>query len=114
MKKILLSILALVAVVSLSAKEVASPEAKASVASEVVSTVKLSGVIFDKTTNESLAGAVVTVNGQKIYSDLDGKFEIKNTNGSKLQLKVSMISYEDKIIELENSNETLKIEMNQR
>lgn len=114
MKKIILSVVALVAVISLSAKEVASPEAKATVVSEVVSTAKLSGVIFDKTTNESLAGAVITVDGQKIYSDLDGKFEIKNTKGSKLQIKVSLISYEDKVIELDGNSESFKVELNQR
>lgn len=114
MKKIIFSIVALIAVFSLSAKEVASPEAKASTANEVISTVKVSGMIFDKNTNESLAGAVITIDGQKIYSDLDGKFEIKNPKGSKVQIKVSLISYEDKIIELDSNNEIVKIELNQR
>lgn len=115
MKKIIFSIVALIAVISLSAKEVSSsPEAKASTVNEAVSTIKVSGMIFDKITNESLAGAVITIDGQKIYSDLDGKFEIKNSKGSKVQIKVSLISYEDKIIELDTNSETVKIELNQR
>lgn len=114
MKKIIFSIVALIAVISLSAKEVSSPEAKASTANEAISTVKVSGMIFDKITNESLAGAVITIDGQKIYSDLDGKFEIKNSKGSKVQIKVSLISYEDRIIELDSDSEVVKIELNQR
>jgi len=114
MKKLFSIVLLSVAVFSLSAKGVAAPEAKAAVASEVVSTVKLNGFIFDKNTKESLAGAVITVNGQKIYSDLDGKFDISKVSG-KVQLKVSMISYEEKTFEIDtNNSSTLNIELNQR
>jgi hypothetical protein len=114
MKKLFSIVLVSVAIFSLSAKTVASPEAKAAVVSEVVSSVKLNGIIFDKDTKESLAGAVITLNGQKIYSDLDGKFDLSNVSG-KVQLKVSLISYEEKTIEFDSSNNsTLKIELNQR
>jgi hypothetical protein len=114
MKKLFSIVLVSVAIFSLSAKGVASPEAKAAVVSEVVSSVKLNGIIFDKDTKESLAGAVITLNGQKIYSDLDGKFDLSNVSG-KVQLKVSLISYEEKTIEFDSSNNsTLKIELNQR
>jgi len=114
MKKVFSIVLLSVAIFSLSAKGTASPEAKPSVVSEVVSSVKLNGIIFDKDTKESLAGAVITVNGQKIYSDLDGKFNISNVAG-KVQLKVSMISYEEKTFEIDPSNaSSLNIELNQR
>jgi len=114
MKKLFSIVLVSVAIFSLSAKGVASPEAKAAVVSEVVSSVKLNGIIFDKDTKESLAGAVITLNGQKIYSDLDGKFDLSNVSG-KVQLKVSLISYEEQTIEFDSSNNsTLKIELNQR
>ena len=114
MKKLFSIVLVSVAIFSLSAKGVASPEAKAAVVSEVVSSVKLNGIIFDKDTKESLAGAVITLNGQKIYSDLDGKFDLGNVSG-KVQLKISLISYEEKTIEFDSSNNsTLKIELNQR
>jgi hypothetical protein len=113
MKKVIFAIIALVISLSISAKEPASPEAKATIAAEVLA-FKLSGTITDKVTNESLAGAVISINGQKLYSDLDGQFEIKNTSGEKLQLKVSMISYEDKIIELDSNNQTVNISLSQR
>lgn len=114
MKKFFSIVLVSVAIFSLSAKGVAAPEAKPSVVSEVISDVKLNGVIFDKDTNESLAGAVITVSGQKIYSDLDGKFDINNVTG-KVQLKVSMISYEEKTFEIDPTNtSSLKIELNHR
>jgi hypothetical protein len=115
MKKLFSIVLLSVAIFSLSAKGTSSPEAKPSVVSEVISSVNLNGVIFDKDTKESLAGAVVTVNGQKIYSDLDGKFVFNNVNNGKVQLKVSLISYEEKTFEIDPSNaSSLKIELNQR
>ena len=114
MKKLFSIVLVSIAILSLSAKGVASTEAKAAVVSEVVSSDRLNGIIFDKDTKESLAGAVITLNGQKIYSDLDGKFNLDNVSG-KVQLKVSLISYEEKTIEFDSSNNsTLKIELNQR
>jgi hypothetical protein len=116
MKKLFSIVLLSVAIFSLSAKgTTASPEAKPAVISEVVSSVNLNGMIFDKDTKESLAGAVVTVNGQKIYSDLDGKFVVNNVNNARIQLKVSLISYEEKTFEIDPANASLlKIEMNQR
>jgi len=115
MKKFFSIVLFSAMVLSLSAKNNANPEAKPSVVSEVVSATNLNGFIFDKDSKESLAGAVITVNGQKIYSDLDGKFAINNINNAKLQVKVSMISYEEKTFELDPANSTsLKIELKQR
>jgi len=115
MKKLFSIVLVSVLVFSLSAKGTATTEAKASTASEVISSVKLNGIIFDKDTKESLAGAVVTINGQKIYSDLDGKFVINNINNTKLQVKVSLISYEEKTFEIDPSNaSSINVELNQR
>lgn len=116
MKKLFSIVLFSAAIFSLSANgTTASPEAKPAVISEVVTSVNLNGVIFDKETKESLAGAVVTVNGQKIYSDLDGKFVVNNVNNAKVQLKVSLISYEDKTFEIDPSNvSSVNIELNQR
>lgn len=115
MKKISVTILALVAFVSLFAKGAASPEAKAMPVNQTIAAVNLSGLVFDKNTNECIAGAVITLNDQKIYSDLDGKFQIRNASGSKMTLKISMISYEDKVIEIDPSNlGTLNIALRQR
>ena len=73
------------------------------------------GLVFDKLTNETLAGAVITANGQKIYTDLDGNFAISNLCGDKCQLKVSLISYVDKTIEIDtNKLEPIQIQLQQR
>jgi len=115
MKKLFTIAILFTFIAALSAKETASPEVKAAVATEVVTTKKISGVLFDKNTKECLAGAVVTVNGQKVYTDLDGKFEIANTSNAKVQLKVNMISYESSVIEIDPSkNSNINIELNQR
>lgn len=48
--------------------------------------------------NESLAGATVIVNDQKVYTDLDGNFIVTNLQSDKCEISVSMISYEPKTI----------------
>lgn len=114
MKKLLTLVVLFVFVAAISAKETASPEAKAA-ATEIVSSKKISGILFDKITKENLAGAVVTVNGQKVYTDLDGKFEISNPTSAKLQVKVNLISYESKVFEIDPStNSNFTLELNQR
>jgi hypothetical protein len=117
MKKILfftlVSLLTFSLNVSAKAKS-ASPEAKTEVAVEVSNTV-LKGVVFDKLTNESLAGAVVSANGQKVYTDLDGNFTVQNVCEGKCQLKISMISYEDQIIDVDSRNfKSVQIKLSQR
>lgn len=75
----------------------------------------LKGLVFDKLTNETLAGAVITANGQKVYTDLDGNFTIKNLCGGKCNIKVSLISYVDKTIEIDTDKlETIQIKLQQR
>lgn len=115
MKKLLTIAILFSCIVTTSAKETAAPEAKVNIASEIVSSKKISGVLFDKATKEYLAGAVIIVNGQKTYSDLDGKFEVSNNNNTKLQLKVTMISYETRIIEIDPTNSSnISIELSQQ
>lgn len=98
-----------------SAKEVATPEVKTSVVNTTVSSKVVKGIVYDKSTNESLAGAVITANGQKVYSDLDGNFKIDNLCDGKCQLKISLISYKDEIIELDTrENSSIKIKLSQR
>lgn len=75
----------------------------------------LKGLILDKLTKETLAGAVISANGQKVYSDLDGNFAISGLCGNKCQLKISMISYQDQTIEIEaNNNNRIEIKLQQR
>jgi hypothetical protein len=75
----------------------------------------LKGFVFDKSTNESLAGAIITANGQKVYSDLDGNFEVTNLCGAKCQIKVSLISYIDETVEIDTNNlASIQIKLKQR
>lgn len=117
MKKLLfitlISIIALA--MNVSAKETASPEAMVTQTSENTNNGTLSGIVLDKLTNESLAGAVIIANGQKVYTDLDGNFKIKNVCESKCQLKINLISYKEQIIEIDTRNlNSLQIKLSQR
>jgi hypothetical protein len=100
---------------SVSAETKATPETKAEVAIEVVSNNTLKGIVLDKVTNESLAGVVVTANGQKVYTDLEGNFSIENVCTEKCQIKISQISYKDQTIEVESKNaKSLQIKLSQQ
>ncbi len=99
---------------SISAKESASPEVKPEVTT-VQSTTVLKGIVSDKLTEETLAGAIITANGQKVYTDLDGNFSISNLCGGKCQLKISLISYKDQTIEIDtDKSQSLDIKLEQR
>lgn len=115
MKKMLL--LSVVAFLTITFNvNAAEPAAKAEAKPAInVAVNELKGLVLDKKTNESLAGATITANGQKIYTDLDGNFVIPNVCAGKCTLKISMISYEDQTIEV-NTNETnsLRVQLSQR
>lgn len=75
----------------------------------------LKGLVSDKVTHETLAGAVITANGQKVYTDLDGNFSLSNLCGNKCQIKVSLISYADETIEINTNNlQAIQIKLQQR
>jgi len=113
-KLILIALLSVVIVnVNMMAKE-AAPAKKAETA-VVTSVSEIKGMVFDKSTNETLAGASVLINGKKVYTDLDGNFTIPAGATGNCELKISMISYEDKVMTIDLSGKTsLKIELNQR
>lgn len=114
MKRIMFIAFVSVMLVSLnvSAKENVSPEVKAEF---FVQSNTLKGIVADKATQETLAGAIITVNGQKLYTDLDGNFSISNLCSGKCQLKVSLISYKDQIVEIDtNKVQSLQIKLEQR
>ncbi len=105
-------ILAILNVNNLSSKDKAEAEVNATVSA---STVELNGIIFDKNTNESLAGVIVLVNGQKVYTDFDGNFTVKNVCNGICELKISLISYEDKILQIDTrKDKELRIALKQR
>ncbi len=111
MKKIIFIAFASIILVSLSvpAKENVSSAVKL----EQSNTLK--GIVADKVTQETLTGAIIAVNGQKVYTDLDGNFSISNLCSGKCQLKISLISYKDQIVEIDtNKVQSLQIKLEQR
>jgi len=113
MKK--LFIIAMVALMGLNVTVSAAKKADKEANTEVIADSKeIRGVVCDKTTNESLAGAVVMLNGQKIYTDLEGNFILKNVDTDS-ELKISMISYQEKTIKLDvTGQKSIKILLSQQ
>lgn len=114
MKKVLfISLVSLLFVsVNVSAGKTPAPAPKAET---VELTNEVRGLVCDKLTKETLAGAVITANGQKVYTDLDGNFILPNSTNQKCQIKVSLISYQDQTIEIDtNSANNVQIKLEQR
>lgn len=114
MKKMLFLAIAslMISTINVSAADNKAPETKTEVLEQ--SNV-LNGMVSDKLTNETLAGAVITANGHKVYTDLDGNFKISDLCGDKCLLKVSLISYEDQTIEIDTRNtKSVKIKLQQQ
>ncbi|MBP1676999.1 MAG: hypothetical protein H6Q20_1558, partial [Bacteroidetes bacterium] len=79
-----------------------------------VSNLVIKGIVSDKTTNENLAGAVITVNGQKVYSDLDGNFVINNVCEGQCTIKVNLISYEAQTLVIDTQKDkSVQIKLSQ-
>tara|TARA_R110002049_G_scaffold171475_4_gene338010 strand:+ start:1382 stop:1693 length:312 start_codon:yes stop_codon:yes gene_type:complete len=68
----------------------------------------LKGTVVDNN-NEVIAGALISIEGmdEKVYTDLDGNFEIQNATGK--AVKVSFVSYADKSIEVSSTENEMKI-----
>ena len=116
MKKLIILAFFSLAIISLNAagKVKTETNTKSSTEKSIQKSTVINGLVIDQVTNETLAGAVITVNGQKIYSDLDGNFEINNVKSGKLKVTVSMISYADQSVEVEPGKDNmLNIEMKQ-
>lgn len=112
MKKMLLLSILSVLFISMNVSAAPKPEPKPEVQTQ---TTVLHGKVNDLLTKETLAGATITANGQKVYSDLDGNFAISNICNGKCQLKINMISYKDQVLEIDtNSNNTVEIKLQQR
>jgi len=57
----------------------------------------IKGKIFDKTTNEELAGVTVQIEGTdiKAYTDIEGNFKIEDLQPGTYNLTVNYISYKE-------------------
>lgn len=115
MKKLILLAMFSLAIINLSAAKDAKAEAKTKANVEVAAQdVVVNGLIVDASANETLAGAEITIDGQKIYSDLDGNFIIKNIKPGKVNIKISMISYAEQTLEVDlSSSSKLNVKMKQ-
>ena len=77
---------------------------------ENVQTVDITGSVIDNKSQESLAGAAITIDGTKYYSDLDGNFAINDLKPGKYTVKVELISYQASEKEINvQKNEKLNI-----
>lgn len=98
MKKLAISLVLVLAMVS-TAFAAGNSETSANMNKTIIT-----GKVIDPTTNETLAGASVIVNGKKVFTDFDGKFEIENQKDNKYEVTVSMISYQTKTLVLSSQN----------
>jgi len=112
MKKIILSLLALVFTIAAIAKE---NEAKTPASIDNAATVVLTGSIADANSGESLAGVEVKIEGTdyKTYSDFDGNFSFNSLKPGEYKVVTKYISYKAASQTLTlNARETeLKIKM---
>jgi len=74
----------------------------------------IEGKVVDKNTLETLAGVKIMLNGQKVYTDLDGRFTISTFPTGKARLKASLISYEEQDVEIDlSTSNSLQIKLAQ-
>lgn len=71
--------------------------------SEVVM-VSVAGTVLDQESREALAGAAIVIDGQKIYSDLDGHFDLPQLPQGVYKATVYLISYQPISIDLDLQN----------
>jgi len=76
-------------------------------------TVSLSGKVIDKSNQETLAGALIRIEGTDLetYTDFDGNFTINGLLPDTYKVKCSMISYSDIEEEIEIDQKSSNIEI---
>ena len=112
MKKVILfSLVFMAAITIVNAGTPVTTEKKAE-----TSQIVIKGKVLDKKTREALVGATINVGNSdyKVYTDLEGNFEIKNVKEGNYNIVVSYISYNSSLIEqtISKSNDnSLEIEL---
>lgn len=105
MKSVLvLAVALLVSVTAFATDKNKDKTTKETTSVEVVREAKalqITGSVLDDKSNETLAGAAIFIDGQKYYSDLDGKFTVTHLKPGKHQIKVELISYETAVLEVD-------------
>lgn len=80
----------------------------------VVSTYSVSGKVIDQKIGETLVGATVTVNGKKVFTDLEGNFTVNNVSGDNCEIQVNMISYKPEVIKVSvNESKNIQVALKQ-
>ena len=76
-------------------------------------TVTLKGKVIDLSTNETLTGVEINLEGTdiKVYSDLDGNFEIKDVKPGDYNIVASYISYKKSLVESFNAKTNANVEI---
>lgn len=76
-------------------------------------TVTLSGKVIDKTNQETLAGALIRIEGTdfEAYTDFDGNFSISGLIPDTYKVKCSLISYSDREEEIKIDQKAGDIEI---
>lgn len=100
MKKLMLSFLFVLALNIASFAAENATENSNEISNTNVASKSVHGQVIDKNTHEVLAGVAINANGQKVYTDFDGKFTISNLCGDKCTIVISQISYEPQTVEL--------------
>lgn len=118
MKNLLLIVFAMVlSVASYANTSNTNVEAKSETSAQFTTpteSIVVHGTIFDALTAENLAGATITINGKKVYSDFDGCFALPFTAGKPATVKISLISYQDMTFTVDPQNtQDIKIELKQ-
>ena len=67
------------------------------------------GVVRDKQTGEPLAGAMIVAGSENVLSRNDGRFVLKNTNGTTQSLIVSMTGYQTDTIAITSPHKILVV-----
>ncbi len=91
-----------------------TPVKKNEASAPTVHTVTVKGRVIDVNNREGLAGAEITVktSGIKVFTDLDGNFEITGLTPGQYTLICSMISYNASLLEnVEVKPETSTLEI---
>jgi len=113
MKKVLF--FSIIASLFISMNIIAAPEASPEVSTNREYSKILKGSVYDKATKETLAGAVVTANGQKVYTDLDGNFVLTNLCNGNCKIKINYISYVEQTIDVNmDKSQELEIKLQSR
>lgn len=76
-------------------------------------TITLTGKVIDLSTNETLTGVEINIEGTdiKVYSDLDGNFEIKDVKPGDYNIVASYISYKKSLVESFNAETNANVEI---